>query len=135
MRTFTTIFIALGLGAALGACDVEPVDGEPTVIELRAKPKTPCGGLLGLPCPEGQTCVDDPSDGCDPDNGGADCIGMCINGNGGGNGGGNACNHHDDPTKVYIGTSPQECAVIHFFCSEGSHYFADECGCGCEADA
>lgn len=137
MRKFTTLFFAVSLGAMLGACDVEPVEGEPTVVELRAKPKTPCGGFAGLTCPDGQTCVDDPSDDCDPDNGGADCVGMCVNGNPGGGkrGGSNSCNHHDDPSKAYIGTSLEECAVIHFICSEGSHYFADDCGCGCEVDA
>ena len=39
----------------------------------------PCGGFAGLPCPEeGQVCVDDPSDNCNPQNGGADCIGVCV---------------------------------------------------------
>ena len=37
-----------------------------------------CGGIAGFPCPDGQTCVDDPSDDCDPQNGGADCGGICI---------------------------------------------------------
>ena len=36
-----------------------------------------CGGFLGTLCPEGMVCVDDPSDNCDPRNGGADCIGIC----------------------------------------------------------
>lgn len=37
-----------------------------------------CGGFGGLECPDGFTCVDDPNDGCDPDNGGADCGGICV---------------------------------------------------------
>jgi len=37
-----------------------------------------CGGIAGTPCPENQTCVDDPSDDCDPAKGGADCIGICT---------------------------------------------------------
>ena len=37
-----------------------------------------CGGIAGIPCPEGQTCVDAPDDGCDPANGGADCGGICV---------------------------------------------------------
>ncbi|MBX7115300.1 MAG: hypothetical protein K1X64_13305 [Myxococcaceae bacterium] len=37
-----------------------------------------CGGLAGLQCPTGLTCVDDPSDFCDPQNGGADCGGICV---------------------------------------------------------
>jgi hypothetical protein len=38
-----------------------------------------CGGFFGLPCPDSSmTCVDIPGDSCDPQNGGADCPGMCI---------------------------------------------------------
>lgn len=37
-----------------------------------------CGGFIGAPCPSGYTCVDDPSDACDPNNGGADCSGICV---------------------------------------------------------
>jgi len=37
-----------------------------------------CGGIAGFLCPEGQICVDDPTDSCDPANGGADCIGICT---------------------------------------------------------
>lgn len=37
-----------------------------------------CGGIAGIPCEDDQECVDDPSDGCDPMNGGADCSGICI---------------------------------------------------------
>jgi len=37
-----------------------------------------CGGFAGIPCPEGEECVDDPNDDCDPENGGADCGGICI---------------------------------------------------------
>ncbi|SEP24593.1 Kazal-type serine protease inhibitor domain protein [Nitrosovibrio sp. Nv6] len=41
-------------------------------------PKQMCGGIAGFPCPEGKKCVDDPSDNCDPDRGGADCSGICV---------------------------------------------------------
>jgi hypothetical protein len=37
-----------------------------------------CGGIAGRPCPTGSTCVDNPDDGCDPNNGGADCGGICV---------------------------------------------------------
>jgi hypothetical protein len=37
-----------------------------------------CGGIAGIPCPGAGTCVDDPSDDCDPKNGGADCGGVCT---------------------------------------------------------
>jgi hypothetical protein len=36
-----------------------------------------CGGIAGIPCPEGFKCVDVPGDGCDPLHGGADCPGVC----------------------------------------------------------
>jgi len=37
-----------------------------------------CGGIAGIRCPAGQKCVDNPNDGCDPNNGGADCGGICV---------------------------------------------------------
>ena len=37
-----------------------------------------CGGLAGIQCPFGFSCMDDPSDTCDPKQGGADCGGMCV---------------------------------------------------------
>lgn len=37
-----------------------------------------CGGFIGEACPKGMWCVDDPRDACDPLNGGADCIGLCV---------------------------------------------------------
>jgi hypothetical protein len=37
-----------------------------------------CGGIAGIPCPKGQECVDNPKDDCDPNNGGADCGGICV---------------------------------------------------------
>jgi Kazal-type serine protease inhibitor domain len=36
-----------------------------------------CGGIAGRRCPEGKICVDDPADDCDPEQGGADCPGIC----------------------------------------------------------
>jgi hypothetical protein len=42
-------------------------------------PRPPfCGGIAGFPCPGSGTCIDDPSDDCDPQQGGADCGGICI---------------------------------------------------------
>ena len=37
-----------------------------------------CGGLIGVPCPPGFACIDDPRDTCDPASGGADCSGVCV---------------------------------------------------------
>ncbi|HMI92920.1 MAG TPA: protease complex subunit PrcB family protein, partial [Polyangiales bacterium] len=47
-----------------------------TVRECREP--TFCGGIAALPCPAGQECIDAPGDGCNPDNGGADCGGICV---------------------------------------------------------
>lgn len=41
-------------------------------------PGLACGGLMGLPCPDGYVCIDDSKDSCDPATGGADCIGVCV---------------------------------------------------------
>ena len=39
----------------------------------------PCGGFAGTACSnEAMVCIDDPSDSCDPSNGGADCLGLCV---------------------------------------------------------
>ena len=37
-----------------------------------------CGGIAGVVCPDDQECVDDPDDECDPNAGGADCMGLCV---------------------------------------------------------
>ncbi len=37
-----------------------------------------CGGIAGIACPSGMSCVDNPDDSCDPENGGADCGGICV---------------------------------------------------------
>lgn len=36
-----------------------------------------CGGIAGIQCNGAAVCVDDPSDSCNPDAGGADCSGIC----------------------------------------------------------
>ena len=36
-----------------------------------------CGGIAGIQCAAGEECVDDPTDGCDPTLGNADCSGTC----------------------------------------------------------
>ena len=37
-----------------------------------------------------------------------------------------------DPSKHYVGMSPEECRVIRFACAANMSYFNDECGCGCQ---
>lgn len=37
-----------------------------------------CGGIQGAVCSGDTVCVDDPTDSCDPNRGGADCSGVCV---------------------------------------------------------
>lgn len=42
------------------------------------KVEVQCAGFVGKQCPKGLFCYDKPHDGCDPENGGADCGGVCV---------------------------------------------------------
>jgi hypothetical protein len=53
----------------------EVIDGEPVCTPIEPGPF--CGGFAGIECPGSGSCVDDPSDACDPEQGGADCGGLC----------------------------------------------------------
>jgi hypothetical protein len=53
-----------------------PKDG--TAYGGKDQPKQMCGGIAAISCPTGKTCVDDPSDDCNPAKGGADCSGICV---------------------------------------------------------
>lgn len=91
-----------------------------------AKMKLTCGGIAGMVCPDGMTCVDDPSDSCDPANDGADCIGTCkqyVEPGG-------VCDVSRD--SYYIDTNFEMCASIRFLYEPGYSFFADDCGCGCK---
>jgi len=85
-----------------------------------------CGGIAGFQCPDDYTCVDDPTDSCDPKNSGADCIGVCQPAPAK-----PQCNF-DNPDRQYAGESLEICSRILFVCDEGYQAFSDECGCGCE---
>jgi hypothetical protein len=63
-----------------------------------------CGGIAGFPCPGAGVCVDDPSDECDPENGGADCGGLC------------------------------ECGDALILCAEGTHFDQNPAVCACVPD-
>jgi hypothetical protein len=52
----------------------------PSTCQPKAPPPPPakqCGGFAGIPCGANEECVDDPTDSCDPKNGGAECGGIC----------------------------------------------------------
>jgi hypothetical protein len=75
-----------------------------------------CGGISGTPCPDGYECVDDPNDDCDPNNGGADCAGICqpVSGGGGEPCGDNTCG----PGEYCCNRSCGICAPIDGFCTQ-----------------
>jgi hypothetical protein len=58
-------------------CIRAPCPPLPECVEDEPAPTT-CGGFGGFPCPDKLSCVDDPRDDCDPNNGGADCGGICV---------------------------------------------------------
>ena len=60
-----------------GATDFH-VDTPESLPEAGPSKKLTCGGLLGGQCPPGMKCIDYPGDGCSPNSGGADCLGMCV---------------------------------------------------------
>ncbi len=98
----------------------EGAEGEDEAeADAGAGPAPQCGGFAGRPCPEAMNCVDDPSDECDPKQGGADCGGICVEAQ---------C---DDPRRQYKSRDPSICARMKFGCDEGQSYFGDACGCGC----
>jgi hypothetical protein len=69
-RHFILAFGLLALGTVVGAFACDPsVPPSPPSIH--------CGGIAAFPCPGAGVCQDDPSDSCDPKNGGADCGGLC----------------------------------------------------------
>lgn len=117
MRNVSTIGILCSVMMMLGGCASDVGSGTEALRQA-------CGGFAGFACPDGQICVDDPSDSCDPESGGADCIGVCRN-----EPGGRQCDHGRGVT--YVSRSTAECAAIRFLCAEGSEPFFNECGCGC----
>jgi hypothetical protein len=58
-------------------CITTPCDPIPECVD-DTPTSTFCGGFAGFPCPGSGECVDDPSDDCDPEMGGADCGGICT---------------------------------------------------------
>jgi hypothetical protein len=78
-----------------GAAAGDPCDGscqpfqhcelvEVTCIQAPCPPQPECvdnpscGGFAAFTCPGAGVCEDDPRDECDPENGGADCGGVCV---------------------------------------------------------
>ena len=89
--------------------------------------KVTCGGLTGATCPGLGRCADDPSDTCDPNQGGADCTGFC------------SCvqnvlcttDHHFDPSPsvcACVPNAPTQCPpVCDIYCENGNVLDANGC--------
>jgi hypothetical protein len=81
-----TVGLAIGLGGTVQAQDAGMY--EPEKSDSRPKSATadkkqlPCGGPSVIKCPRGMTCIDDPSDKCDPTKDGLNCPGNCVAGGG-----------------------------------------------------
>lgn len=76
----TTRFRVVGsafAAAALAIATVVLLSGSVATLADPPSGGAACGGIAGLPCPQGCVCVDDPHDDCNPKRGGADCIGIC----------------------------------------------------------
>ena len=81
VATAATTIIVAGCGSprCSPSCAADFICVESGQQTVCADTRTSCGGIAGLPCPEGyKTCVDDPRDGCNPGAGGADCSGLCV---------------------------------------------------------
>jgi PrcB C-terminal len=93
-----------------------------------------CGGITGKQCPGNGQCSDDPSDSCDPANGGADCGGLC------------ACGPQTELCMrgSVFDNSPKVCACVPdptqdpcaaVSCKEGTHCSAADGGAQCLPDS
>jgi hypothetical protein len=98
--------------------------------ECAAPEKVACGGFAGTPCPGEGKCVDDPSDDCDPANGGADCSGICsclqtlacIKGT------------HFDNDPAVCTCVPDAACIQTQLCIKGTHFDNDPAVCACVPD-
>jgi hypothetical protein len=71
---------AIGDGSHDG--QTEDPDAIETAVVAKDLPPFACAGLLGIACPGDYQCIDDYRDDCDPENGGADCSGLCAHAKG-----------------------------------------------------
>lgn len=127
-----TKLIALGATAVSALCATsacvfaeEEITTEAETGAAQLADQQFCGGIASIRCPDGYTCADDPSDTCDPDQGGADCGGLCVEDP-------PVTQCTPDPAKEYFLWDPAQCAAALFVCESGSQPFFDDCGCGCQ---
>ncbi len=82
VRLVSLSAVTVGLAFVIPACSSSS-NGDTTASgdtgdEQDIRELKHCGGIAGLKCPSGLSCVDDPIDTCDPANGGKDCSGICV---------------------------------------------------------
>jgi hypothetical protein len=85
IRMLVLAVVVVG-AAGQQACSTEVEAAQPASTRTPSEPSFApcegegkfCGGIAGFQCSPGLECVDDPSDTCDPDRGGADCGGICV---------------------------------------------------------
>jgi hypothetical protein len=102
----------------------------PAIPECVPDEKITCGGFGGFPCPDDLTCVDDPSDSCDPNNGGADCGGicrcvqnvLCVRGT------------HFDSSSDVCACVPNPVCIDNVLCVQGTHFDSSSDVCACVPD-
>lgn len=121
--------LVTGLALLGSACSPTADAADQTAPLEAAKGGEFCGGIAGIPCAEGFTCVDDPNDTCDPNQGGADCGGICQQAEEK-----KSCTG-SEPGYTYVSRDPAECPAILFTCPEGQSVFFNDCGCGCTTNA
>ncbi len=145
-ETYSNSCYAAGAGTGVateGECEPPPPGGF-------------CGGIAGIQCPDGQVCVDDGNDDCDPLLGGADCGGVCVIEPGGFCGGiagiqcpdGQVCvdDGNDDCDPLLGGADcggvcefeePEACGAVlcELYCENGFEVDEDGCEiCSCAGD-
>lgn len=76
MSKLTAVAIAMFTTFALACGSADNASDDATSEDALAAKA--CGGFAGLHCPSSATCVEDPSDSCDPAAGGRDCSGICV---------------------------------------------------------
>ena len=74
----STIGLTVALGATAYAVDNTPLRESTASASEAVAEGRPCGGPKGLTCRTGLTCVDNPSDNCDPRKEGMKCPGTCM---------------------------------------------------------
>jgi hypothetical protein len=127
-RLIPCCVLVAGIALFGSACSPTADAASQTASLEEAKGGDFCGGFAGIPCTEGFTCADDPKDSCDPNQGGADCGGICQEEKK------KKCTGKE-PGYTYISRDPAECPAILFTCPDGQSAFFNDCGCGCTTNA